>query len=237
MPSRVIGFSTPLQKLQELVQQPINLGLEPQIFGCTAYVHQNIGKLEPRAVRCDKLLIKRVIGATSNRKNESSLQGERNEEVNTLDTESNRIPKKNLKRNKSNWIPKKNQKGSDDDNTIHDRTNNLTNNEGVMSDVVQESEPHAQEHAAQDQVHAGSNSEPRFPVRSTRGTPKMQYQADLKAKDKYPIGNYVSQHRLASSHMVMINELSTVLIPRDVYEAMKDGKMEEGNHGRDRRPK
>lgn len=52
MPSRVLDFATPLQKLQELVKQPINLGLEPRIFGCAAYVHKNEGKLEPRAVRC-----------------------------------------------------------------------------------------------------------------------------------------------------------------------------------------
>ncbi|PWA43862.1 ankyrin repeat-containing domain, PGG domain protein [Artemisia annua] len=81
---------------------------------------------------------------------------------------------------------------SDDDNTIHglDQTNNLTNNEGVMSDVVQENEPPAQEQHEENEPQAQEHvAEPRFPVRSTRGIPKAQYQADLKAKAKYPIVN------------------------------------------------
>lgn len=51
-PSSVLEFKTPLQKAQELSNQPINNGLEPRVFGCTTYVHQNIGKLEPRALKC-----------------------------------------------------------------------------------------------------------------------------------------------------------------------------------------
>lgn len=51
-PSRVIDFQTPLQYLQKLVEVPMGPNLEPKIFGCTAYVFQNIGKLEPRAIRC-----------------------------------------------------------------------------------------------------------------------------------------------------------------------------------------
>lgn len=50
--SRVIDFKTPLQKLQELTSTPISPGLEPRVFGCTAYVHQSMGKLELRAIRC-----------------------------------------------------------------------------------------------------------------------------------------------------------------------------------------
>ncbi|GJT36008.1 retrovirus-related pol polyprotein from transposon TNT 1-94 [Tanacetum coccineum] len=51
-PSRVIEFKTSIQKLLELVNTPSSMNLEPKVFGCTSYVHQNIGKLEPRAVRC-----------------------------------------------------------------------------------------------------------------------------------------------------------------------------------------
>lgn len=50
--SRVIDFKPPIEKLQELTSTPINLGLEPRVFGCTAYVHQSMAKLEPRAIRC-----------------------------------------------------------------------------------------------------------------------------------------------------------------------------------------
>ena len=48
----VIEFKTPLGKLQELNNFPIYNELEPRVFGCSAYVHQNIGKLEPRVVKC-----------------------------------------------------------------------------------------------------------------------------------------------------------------------------------------
>ncbi|KAG8388025.1 hypothetical protein BUALT_Bualt02G0082300 [Buddleja alternifolia] len=50
--SRLIDFKTPYQKLHELVSAPIGPNLEPRVFGCTAYVHQVTGKLDPRAVRC-----------------------------------------------------------------------------------------------------------------------------------------------------------------------------------------
>lgn len=51
-PSSVIEFKTPLEKMQELTNLPESNGLEPRVFGCRAYVHKNVGKLEPRAVKC-----------------------------------------------------------------------------------------------------------------------------------------------------------------------------------------
>ncbi|GJW81349.1 putative RNA-directed DNA polymerase [Tanacetum coccineum] len=58
--------------------------------------------------------------------------------------------------------------------------------------------------------------EPRYPARHNRGIPKKQYQPDLKAKAKYPIGDYVSSHLLARSHAFLVEELSTVTIPKDL---------------------
>ena len=49
-PSKVLDFKTPLQKLRDLTGIQISDGLKPRIFGCTTYVHQNVGKLEPRSV-------------------------------------------------------------------------------------------------------------------------------------------------------------------------------------------
>ena len=51
-PSRVLGFKTPLQKLQELVSSPSLNNLEPRVFGCLAYVHQALKKLDSQAIRC-----------------------------------------------------------------------------------------------------------------------------------------------------------------------------------------
>ncbi|GKA84105.1 hypothetical protein Tco_0805700, partial [Tanacetum coccineum] len=73
------------------------------------------------------------------------------------------------------------------------------------------------------------HNEPRYPVRTNRGVPKKRYQADLKAKSKYPICNYVSNHRLANSHALGVEKLSTVSIPSDVQEAMKDEKWKKSN--------
>ena len=51
-PSRVLDFQTPLQKLQKLIPSPPLNNLEPRIFGYSAYVHQTLRKLDPRAIRC-----------------------------------------------------------------------------------------------------------------------------------------------------------------------------------------
>ena len=62
----------------------------------------------------------------------------------------------------------------DDDDTIHglDRTKNLTNNESLTSDVVQENESQAQEHATHDKKktnHKPKNMQPkiRYPLAVT----------------------------------------------------------------------
>ena len=51
-PSRVLNFKTPLQKLQKLVPSPSINSLEPRVFGCSAYVHQALKKLDSRVIRC-----------------------------------------------------------------------------------------------------------------------------------------------------------------------------------------
>ncbi|GJW41660.1 putative RNA-directed DNA polymerase [Tanacetum coccineum] len=67
-------------------------------------------------------------------------------------------------------------------------------------------------------------SQARYPTRSNQGIPKKQYQPDLKAKAKYPIRNYVSHHRLASTHALVVEKLSTVSIPSNVHEVVKNEK-------------
>ncbi|GJU66615.1 putative RNA-directed DNA polymerase [Tanacetum coccineum] len=67
-------------------------------------------------------------------------------------------------------------------------------------------------------------SQARYLTRSNRGVLKKQYQPDLKAKAKYPIGNYVSHHRLASPHALVVEKLSTVSILSNVHEAVKNEK-------------
>ena len=55
VPSRVIEFQTPYQKLQTFFETPHQPNLEPRIFGCTVYVHIPKvlrSKLDPCAQRC-----------------------------------------------------------------------------------------------------------------------------------------------------------------------------------------
>nr|CAN61235.1 hypothetical protein VITISV_003186 [Vitis vinifera] len=53
----------------------------------------------------------------------------------------------------------------------------------------------------------------RLPHRHNRGIPKPTYEPELSTKVKYPISNYVSNHRLSESNKSFVNQLSIVAIP------------------------
>ena len=44
----------------------------------------------------------------------------------------------------------------------------------------------------------------------------------LSIKVKYPMSNYVSNHRLSKSNKSFVNQLSTIAIPNSVQEALAD---------------
>ena len=60
----------------------------------------------------------------------------------------------------------------------------------------------------------------RFPHRHNRGIPKPTYEPKLSTNVKYPMSNYVSNHRLSESNKSFVNQLSTVAIPNSVQEAL-----------------
>ena len=62
----------------------------------------------------------------------------------------------------------------------------------------------------------------RLPHRHNRGIPKPTYEPELSTKVKYPINNYVSNHRLSESNKSFVNQLSIVAIPNSVQEALAD---------------
>ena len=62
----------------------------------------------------------------------------------------------------------------------------------------------------------------RLPHRHNRGIPKPTYEPELSTKVKYPMSNYVSNHRLSESNKSFVNQLSTVAIPNSVQEALTD---------------
>ncbi|WKA05326.1 hypothetical protein VitviT2T_023300 [Vitis vinifera] len=61
-----------------------------------------------------------------------------------------------------------------------------------------------------------------LPHRHNRGIPKPTYEPKLSTKVKYPMSNYVSNHRLSESNKSFVNQLSTVAIPNSVQEALAD---------------
>ncbi|KAL6311023.1 hypothetical protein AAG906_006944 [Vitis piasezkii] len=58
--------------------------------------------------------------------------------------------------------------------------------------------------------------------RHNRGILKPTYELELSTKVKYPMSNYVSNHRLFKSNKSFVNQLSTVVIPNSVQEALVD---------------
>ncbi|PRQ37607.1 putative RNA-directed DNA polymerase [Rosa chinensis] len=66
--------------------------------------------------------------------------------------------------------------------------------------------------------------EPRKSQRVAKGIPKKQYEPDIKAKAKYPIANFMSNHRISGSHALVIDQLSTVSIPSNVQDALTNPK-------------
>ncbi|KAL6316701.1 hypothetical protein AAG906_019632 [Vitis piasezkii] len=62
----------------------------------------------------------------------------------------------------------------------------------------------------------------RLPHRHNRGIPKPTYKPELSTKVKYPMSNYVFNHRLFESNKSFVNQLSTVSIPNSVQEALAD---------------
>ncbi|RVW22117.1 Retrovirus-related Pol polyprotein from transposon TNT 1-94 [Vitis vinifera] len=62
----------------------------------------------------------------------------------------------------------------------------------------------------------------RLPHRHNRGIPKPTYEPELSTKVKYPMSNYVSNHRLSESNKSFVNQLFTVTIPNSVQEALVD---------------
>ncbi|KAM0986195.1 hypothetical protein ACFX14_013409 [Malus domestica] len=102
----------------------------------------------------------------------------------------------------------------------------------VPSPIIQsgpENSPQVTEHlnsnlsTLPESSHTG-NTGYQLPHHTTRGIPRQQYDPDPKIKVKYPIANHVSLHRLSMSCASFVYQLSTVSIPSNVHEALKDPK-------------
>ncbi|CAL8991370.1 unnamed protein product [Prunus brigantina] len=66
-----------------------------------------------------------------------------------------------------------------------------------------------------------------IPKRANRGKPPVHYEADINAKGKYPINNYVSLTRLSESRVHFVKQLAEIPVPNSVTEALEDQKWKE----------
>ncbi|RVW63577.1 Retrovirus-related Pol polyprotein from transposon RE1 [Vitis vinifera] len=138
---------------------------------------------------------------------ESELQGEYHKEIQTLDydyhiSEENESGQSELVNQEAGELDMSGQQfGSED--VFTEIPNQSSSVEGVLN---LEPDPFMK----------------RLPHRHNRGIPKPTYEPELSTKVKYPMSNYVSNHRLSESNKSFVNQLSTVAIPNSVQEALAD---------------
>jgi len=75
-----------------------------------------------------------------------------------------------------------------------------------------------------DLISEGTKPTYQLPERRNRGKPRVQYEADLKAKEKYPINNYISLCRLSEAHVHFVKQLANIHVPNSAIEVLKDPK-------------
>ncbi|CAL9017884.1 unnamed protein product [Prunus brigantina] len=78
-----------------------------------------------------------------------------------------------------------------------------------------------------DCISEGAEPTYQIPKRTNRGKPPVHYEADINAKGKYPINNYVSLTRLSESRVHFVKQLAEIPVPNSVTEALEDQKWKE----------
>ncbi|WJZ83066.1 hypothetical protein VitviT2T_002777 [Vitis vinifera] len=208
VPSSSINFQTPLQALTNAVVAPTVPNLPPRVFGCVAFVHlhkHQCTKLTSHALQCV------FVGYALHKKGyrcyhpPTRQMGEYHKEIQTLDydyhiSEENESRQSELVNQEAGELDMSGQQfGSED--VFTEIPNQSLFVEGVLN---LEHDPFMK----------------RLPHRHNRGIPKPTYEPELSTKVKYPMSNYVSNHRLSESNKSFVNQLSTVAIPNNVQEAL-----------------
>ncbi|CAL2257934.1 unnamed protein product [Prunus armeniaca] len=78
-----------------------------------------------------------------------------------------------------------------------------------------------------DLISEGTEPTYKLPERKNRSKPRVQYEADLKAKGKYPINNYISFNRLSESRVHYVKQLPDIFVPNSVTKTLEDLKWKE----------
>ncbi|RVW15128.1 Retrovirus-related Pol polyprotein from transposon TNT 1-94 [Vitis vinifera] len=209
VPSSSINFQTPLQALTNVVVAPTVPNLPPRVFGCVAFVHlHKHQRTKLTSMHCNVCLLdmhctKRDIDVTILQLD----KWEYHKEIQTLDYDYHIS-----KENESGQSELVNQEAGE-----LDMSGQQFGSEDVFTEIPNQSSS----------VEGVLNLEPdpfmkRLPHRHNRGIPKPTYEPELSTKVKYPMSNYVSNHRLSESNKSFVNQLSTVAIPNSVQEALAD---------------
>ncbi|CAL2258010.1 unnamed protein product [Prunus armeniaca] len=269
VPSSVLNFQTPLQALRQFCALHSTPNLEPRVFGCVTFVHlytHQCNKLKPRALKCvfigyaqhqkgyrcyhpptQKLYITMDVVY---REEEMYFSGGVQAQV-SPDTVDDQFDLQGFVTLESLCHP-----------TVQDA---LTNSLDTTPETMHENNPSNEIHLQPYQLPVRKNrgipkiqyeADPKakvkypisnhvedlyltylfsdnpsneihlqryqLPVRKNRGIPKIQYEADPKAKVKYPISNHVSTHRLSAPHTMLIKQLDSLSTPSSVEEALMD---------------
>ncbi|CAL8151232.1 unnamed protein product [Prunus armeniaca] len=207
VPSSVLNFQTPLQALRQFCALHSTPNLEPRVFGCVTFVHlytHQRNKLEPRALKCV------FIGYAQHQKGYRCFHPPTQKLYITMD-----VVFREEEMYFSGGVQAQASPNTVDDQfdlegfvTLESLCHPTVQNALIVSVDDPSNEIHLQPY--------------QLPVRKNRGIPKIQYEADPKAKVKYPISNHVSTHRLSAPYAMLIKQLDSLSTPSSVEEALMD---------------
>ncbi|CAL8998283.1 unnamed protein product [Prunus brigantina] len=233
VPSSVLNFQTPLQALLQFCALHSTPNLEPRVFGCVTFVHlytHQRNKLEPRALKCvfigyaqhqkgyrcyhpptQKLYITMDVVF---REEEMYFSGGVQAQT-SPDTADDQFDLEEFVTLESLCHPTVQDALTDSSDTTPETMHESLDDRSrlVLSPTTQSPDDPSNE------IHLQPYQ---LPVRKNRGIPKIQYEADPKAKVKYPISNHVSTHRLSAPHAMLIKQLDSLSTPSSVEEALID---------------
>ncbi|CAL8992980.1 unnamed protein product [Prunus brigantina] len=225
IPSSILQFRTPLQTLQHHSQIPPTQNLEPRIFD--SFQTQN-----------DRSLIYSDRSPDENARSQTTLpKSDRSHPSHDRSplTSQRTIP----------TLPENDRSPDPHDRSLPPHHTQEERIEEFMPAPENSSAPVPHQSSAEDVIQVTSlpetdnineiidciseGAEPTYqiPKRTNRGKPPVHYEADINAKGKYPINNYVSLTRLSESRVHFVKQLAEIPVPNNVIEALEDQKWKE----------
>ena len=245
VPSNSIDFQTPLQALTNVVVALTVPNLPPCVFGCVTFVHlhkHQRTKLTSHALQC--VFVRYALHKKGYRcyhpptrrmfitmdmvfhedlmyfSFEFELRGEYHKEIQTFDYDYHIFEE-----DESGQSELVNKEVGEPSSNDHLEAKEVIK-DGKYS-IIEPSEQFGSENVFTEIPNQSSSAKgvlnlkpdpfmKRLPHRHNRGIPKPTYEPELSTKVKYPMSNYVSNHRLSESNKSFVNQLSIVAISNSV---------------------